>query len=76
MVSPLFACNVCHSKNPKMVRMHTELDTKIALPAICPAKGNHLRNEPAEGKRRKSAYDVIRNDLRIEDVSCALFLLL
>jgi hypothetical protein len=26
--SPAFSCNVCHSKNPKMVRMHEALQFK------------------------------------------------
>lgn len=26
--SPVNACNVCHSKNPKMINMHKELEYK------------------------------------------------
>jgi len=33
-----FACNVCHSKNPKMVKMHAELGYKDCFTCHMPGK--------------------------------------
>jgi len=35
--SPAFACNECHSKNPKMVKMHQELGYKDCF--VCHGSG-------------------------------------
>ena len=42
------SCNVCHSKNPKMVRMHEELGFKDCFQ--CHGKG--LARNPEEKKAR------------------------
>lgn len=36
--SPSFACNVCHSKNPKMVNMHRALGFKDCFTCHGPRK--------------------------------------
>ena len=44
------ACTVCHSKNPKMVRMHEALEFKDCF--TCHAKG--LKSSPEEKKVQMS----------------------
>ena len=54
---PSFACNVCHSKNPKMVRMHTELGYKDCFTCHMPGK----RKSPEEwNQQRESDEKCIR----------------
>ena len=38
-----FACNVCHSKNPQMVKMHAELGYKDCF--ACHTPGNRKSSE-------------------------------
>ncbi len=45
-VTPAHACNVCHSKNPKMVLMHKELGFKDCFKC----HGQELKKDPEEKK--------------------------
>jgi len=42
------ACTVCHSKNPKMVRMHEALEYKDCFKCHGPASGRKQPNEKSE----------------------------
>lgn len=43
---PSLACNVCHSKNPKMVRMHEQLEFKDCFK--CHFNGSLKKGEEME----------------------------
>jgi predicted CXXCH cytochrome family protein len=44
--SPSSACNVCHSKNPKMVKMHAELGFKDCFNCHGPGKKTAYQDQP------------------------------
>jgi predicted CXXCH cytochrome family protein len=46
--APAFACNVCHSKNPKMVRMHEALEYKECFKCHGPASSRPDKDKQNE----------------------------
>jgi len=52
--APAFSCTVCHSKNPKMVRMHEALEYKDCFACHMPGSkktGDELKKQMASDER-------------------------
>lgn len=43
-----FGCNVCHSKNPKMVKMHQELEYKNCFNCHNPSRKRTAEDQKAQ----------------------------
>jgi predicted CXXCH cytochrome family protein len=54
MLTPAFACNECHSKNPKMVKMHQELGYKDCF--VCHSVGG--KKSPEEQRIRMASDQI------------------
>lgn len=54
--TPLFACNVCHSKNPKMVAMHSKEENRVCF--RCHGTG---KIKPKKEQPKQKATDPLCN---------------
>ncbi|HWR72162.1 MAG TPA: cytochrome c3 family protein [Nitrospirota bacterium] len=62
-VSPVFGCTVCHSKNPRMVRMHEALQFKDCFVCHQPggiSSGPGLRDQMFRDQRCVACHGVPR----------------